>query len=239
MRRGVAALGAAAVDAVVLGTGIMVGWLSISTVLLAVWLQTAVILVAVPVVLLTAAARAPRRPDVDAGIPRLRTGHRPTAPVYVRFVTAFFTAHYGVFTVVIGAIVLSFARLLGAGSVGVPATLPPTVLAVLVGRAVVANVPTTVADGRFLATDGSTLLADRATVVVRRAYVRIIPLYVGLMVVIGPQLDGPGRAAELSVIATVVALTFIASLWRYPTTSELQATVARRMPRWSPSPPPG
>jgi hypothetical protein len=87
----------------------------------------------------------------------------------------------------------------------------------LMARTAVAVTPMGLADWRWVAEDEYAHLAEKTTALVGRAYLRMVPLHVGLVAVLGPQIGSTARRAGgsliLSLSIVVVAATFVGSWW--------------------------
>ena len=209
----------ALVDAAFLVLGVRVGWLTAGDILIAAWAQTAVPLVTVPVLLMRAASLAPDHPAVDAGKPVEINGKPLAGRIAARVTAVFFVMHFGLFMLVLGGFAFQFAAPISAGPMSAAG------LGWLLLRAAITNVPSVIADARFLATDRFSQLASRATSVMGRPYLRMVPLHLGLLAGFIPLRNGPTWRLEAAAIAIVVTMTFVGSLWRYPTLAPLDATL--------------
>lgn len=208
---------AAAVDAGLLLVGLAAGWFAAGELLLGAWLQTAVMLPAVPALIWFAASRAPAdRPLVHAGVDAELARHGVSGPLAASLFAVFFLLHFGAFVVGIGV----FAwRTLSATAVSLGSLGGVLLLAL---RAGLANVPTLRQDAEYLGAEGSSYLTLRATAVMQRAYLRMLPLHGGLSLAVGVQVAAPTAWLDRSIVLIVVVMTFVAGLWRYPTTTQLE-----------------
>jgi hypothetical protein len=205
LRAGLGAVG----DAAFLGIGLAAGWFTGGAVLVGAWAQAATPLLAVPIVLLHAAHRAPDDPAVNAGKATVFNDRSFRGPAAARMNAAFSTFHFGIFTVVLGGFSFILAERSGYGAASAAA------LSWLAIRAVMVSLPTAVADARFLAADGYAHLAGKTETVMVRPYLRIVPLHLGILAVAIASDVGVGMAAlDPAIIVIVVTMTFAASLQR-------------------------
>lgn len=200
----------AVIDAAILGVGITTGWFVVGDLLIGAWLQTLIPLISVPVVLLTAGHLAPDTAAVRApgtlaisGLP-LRGKRAATAGA------VFFILHYGAFSLILGVFVVVVALRIGVGPAPVLAAIA------LTARAALANVPTARSDAGFLASDGYRHLATKTGHLMGRPYTRIAPLIAGILIVMPAVLIEVRRLPEVAIGVVLVAMTVVASLWRYP-----------------------
>ncbi|MCC5947261.1 MAG: hypothetical protein JJT89_02290 [Nitriliruptoraceae bacterium] len=194
---------AACVDAVLLFVALQRGSISVGAVAWSMWLQMAVVGVGTFGALWWASFVAPRTALVDAGPPlKMTVNDSPreyVGRIAARRAAAFFTLHFGIFTVIMGLAVRD--------SVASGATLG----ALLALRTAVAVAPMLVGHVRFLSADGFAHLASKTSAVSILPYLWLFQL-VGLLIV---SIDG--RAVSPGALVVLVAsFTFLASLWRYP-----------------------
>ncbi|MFU8839426.1 MAG: DUF6498-containing protein [Nitriliruptoraceae bacterium] len=221
----VAAVGIAAVDVALLLVGLRSGWFTGGGLLVSVWAQSAMLVVAVPAVLFSAATAASDTPAVNAMLLQFAGQGRPSGdvpgaqdPGWLRgrtltyLLAGFFVVHYGAFVLGIGLFLVTFAFTgVGlAGSLGAGVVL-------LVVRTMLANLPSVLADARFLREDGSSFLMARTVSVVAMAYRRMVPLHLGIIVlgVLDP------RWWPYGVVAVIGTISFLGAAWPYPTRAQL------------------
>jgi hypothetical protein len=239
-----AAAGVAAVDVTLLLVGLRAGWFTGGGLLVSAWAQSAMLVVAVPAALFSAAAGAADTPAVNAmllqhagkGLPPgdAPRSHGPgwmTGRTLTFLLAAFFVVHYGAFVGGIGLFLVTsvFTGVGLAGSLGAGVLL-------LVLRTVLANVPGVLADARFLREDGSSFLMARTFTVIAMAYRRMVPLHLGIIIL---GLLDP-RWLPYGVVGVIGTISFLGAAWRYPTREQLAARSedpAARLPE-TPVPPP-
>jgi hypothetical protein len=196
-------------DVAFMVAGVAVGWFTAAELMLAVWMQTAVPILVVPLILVWASVRAPDDPAVDAGEPLRSNGKEIVGRAAARDLAWFFPLHFGLFIAALGMFLtplLGWSGLFGAG------VLTMTVLAV---RSVIASLPVAIADVRFVRADGFAHLADKAKALLWRPYARLFPLHLGTLVLLLRGGDAGGASAA-AIIGIVAVVTFAGSTIRYP-----------------------
>jgi len=226
-RTTVAAAVIAAIDVALLLVGLRSGWFTGGGLLVSAWAQSAMLVVAVPAVLVSAAAAAPDTPTVDALLLQFAGQGRPPSdgpgsqdPGWLRgrtltfLLAGFFVMHYGAFVLGIGLFLVTFAFT----GVGLTGSLGAGVL-LLVVRTVLVNLPSVLADARFLREDGSSFLMARTVSVVAMAYRRMVPLHLGIIVlgVLDP------RWWPYGVVGVIGTISFLGAAWPYPAREQLAA----------------
>lgn len=215
----------AAVDAGLLLVGLRAGWFALGEVLVGVWLQSAVLVVTVPGVVFWAMSRVggtsgPTLTPIESH-PGVGRTYALAPSAGAGLIAGVFVLHYGMFVVVLGTSLWTVARATGVTLLGGWGLL------LLALRALAATVPSVLADTRFLTCDAGRYLSGRAMAITTRAYLRMIPLHGGLLAMSLPlSLIAPG-AATAAVAVLVALLTFVGSLWRYPSTEALAAREQR------------
>ncbi len=199
------------IDVVFMATGLGLGWFTTAELVLAVWLQTSIPIVLLPILLFWAALRAPDHPDVDAGEPLISNDKELRGRAAARSLAWFFPLHYGLFMAVLGGFL---SQLVGAGPLFGASVATLVLFAV---RALASNLPVAIADVRFVRADGFARLAGKTMALTWRPYARLFPLHLGTMALLWIWGDeGSGEVPAVAIITLVAAVTFAGSLISYP-----------------------